>query len=162
MVVKEDNRSGLTWYRVSYILDILFKFIGLSLNDGKTCCKATKTARNESMLFMKKIFLGRKIDFLVNSFSLDLINFPEWQKSGVSISLCEQQQVKNCQTNCAILRELIKLPIKGEQKGQVTILGMDWIDPFEYLFAVKQIDDTHVCFHLENLLLPLLLTSRIF
>lgn len=32
------------------------------------------------------------------------------------------------------------------------VLGMDWIGPFGYLFAGKQMDGTHVFFHLGDLL----------
>lgn len=77
----------------------------------------------------KKALCGRKIDLLVSSMSINLSS-SEWKKATAINSLVQAQQIKNSRTNSAILHNLAKLPISGNDKNKLFTLGMDWIGKY--------------------------------
>ncbi|KAG0175120.1 hypothetical protein DFQ28_005031 [Apophysomyces sp. BC1034] len=64
----------------------------------------------------------------------------EWKKANVSKSLGKQQQNKNARTNKSVLRALERMPIDEENRGELIVLGMDWLGTSGYMIAVKQVD----------------------
>ncbi|KAI7890395.1 uncharacterized protein EV154DRAFT_422043, partial [Mucor mucedo] len=124
--------SEMTWHRkMASILNVIFRNADIVLHNGETSCQATKHSRNINSRLCedadnKKPLMGRKIDLLLNSVSVD-ISSSEWKKANVSAATGEQQQAKNCRTNSAILHQLLDLPIKTINLQETFVVGMDWI-----------------------------------
>ncbi|KAF1804088.1 hypothetical protein FB192DRAFT_1277050 [Mucor lusitanicus] len=123
--------SELTWYRrACTVLDPLLKDSRLTMLDGETTCKASKSiAKDYEAIYGNRIPLnrgfGRRIDLLLSAREVEL-STNEWKCYGVvGCEQCLTQQTKNIRMNKAILSKLLELPIPDEANN-VYILGMDW------------------------------------
>ncbi|KAG2202028.1 hypothetical protein INT47_006220 [Mucor saturninus] len=158
-LVSNPDASEMTWYRkMASILDIFFRNTDILLHDGETSCQATKDSRNINSRLCedadnKNSFVGRKIDLLLNSVSVD-ISSSEWKKANVSVATGEQQQAKNCRTNSAILHQLLDSHVKNINLPTTFVVGMDLIGGCGYMLGIKSVDGAHIAYHLGDLVLP--------
>ncbi|KAG2199648.1 hypothetical protein INT47_005173 [Mucor saturninus] len=154
-----DNDSELTCYRkVAFILDILLKDSNLNLLDGETTCKASKSiAKDHENIYGNSIPLnrgfGRRIDLLLSTRNIEL-STNEWKRKKVTQEQCLIQQAKNIRMNKAILSKLLELPLSENDSKNVYTLGMDWVGPRGYMFAVKKINNIYVAKHTNNISIP--------
>ncbi|RCH82053.1 hypothetical protein CU098_000444, partial [Rhizopus stolonifer] len=140
------------------ILDILLKDLNLDLLDGETTCKASKSiAKDHENIYGNNIPLnrgfGRRIDLLLSTRNIEL-STNEWKRKKVSQEQCLIQQAENIRMNKAILSKLLELPLSEDDSKNVYTLGMDWVGPRGYMFAVKKIDDIYIAKHINNLSVP--------
>ncbi|KAL0084658.1 hypothetical protein F4703DRAFT_1916674 [Phycomyces blakesleeanus] len=123
-----ENDSELTCYRkVAPLLDILLKDLNLNLLNGETTSKASKSiAKDHENIYGNNIPLNRGF--------------------GRRIDLLLM--------NKAILSRLLELPLSENDSKNVYTLGMDWVGPRGYMFAVKKINDIYIAKHTNNLSIP--------
>ncbi|KAF7723338.1 hypothetical protein EC973_002086 [Apophysomyces ossiformis] len=156
---RATNKSELTHYRhVAKLLDIMFRDTNFDMEDGETCSKATKAARQYNMNMcgdneQKQTVIGRRIDLLISKMAIEL-GSSEWKKENVAPSVGRQQQIKNARTNKAILRALERMPVDDDKREELFVLGMDWLGSLGYMIAIKQFDSAYVAYFMGDLILP--------
>ncbi|CEP11566.1 hypothetical protein [Parasitella parasitica] len=151
-----ENHSELTCYRkVASILDIPLKDLNLNLLDGDTTCKANKSiAKDYKNIYGNYIPLkGRRINLLLSTRNIEL-STNEWKRKKVTREQCLIQQAKNIRMNKAILSRLLELPLSEHDSKNVYTLGMDWVAPCVYVFAVKKNKNIYIAKHINNLSIP--------
>ncbi|KAI9022766.1 hypothetical protein CLU79DRAFT_143375 [Phycomyces nitens] len=154
-----ENDSELTCYRkVASILDILLKDLNLNLLDGETTCKASKSiAKDHENIYGNNIPLnrgfGRRIDLLLSTRNIEL-STNKWKQKKVTQEQCLTQQAKNIRMNKAILSRLLELPLSENDSENIYTLGMDWVGPRGYMFAIKKINNIYIAKHINNLSIP--------
>ncbi|KAG1091080.1 hypothetical protein G6F42_019522 [Rhizopus arrhizus] len=140
------------------LLDILLKDLNSNLLDGETTCRASKSiAKDHENIYGNSIPLnrgfGRRIDLLLSTRNIEL-STNEWKRKKVTQEQCLIQQAKNIRMNKAILSRLLELPLSENDSKNVYTLGMDWVGPRGYMFAVKKINNIHIAKHTNNLSIP--------
>lgn len=75
----------------------------------------------------KQVVIGRRIDPLMSTMGIEL-GSSEWKMANTTATLGNQQQKQNARANKAILSALEDMPIDEDNRDNLVVYGMDWLD----------------------------------
>ncbi|GAN04039.1 hypothetical protein MAM1_0053d03497 [Mucor ambiguus] len=144
----QRHKSELSCYRITaFIIELVLGRSPLKIIDGENTSQAMKNAQLENQRSClddddKKRLIGRKIDMIVSGHGVELSS-SEWKREQTVLVTIEQQRVKNIRTNCAMLSNIMHLPI-DDNSDNITTYGMDWLGMVGCMYAITAFKDIYI------------------